>query len=400
MADNYIDKDGIHTQTVTEIRDSLVSAYQDIYGDDITVSSDSPDGQRINIEAQSKADLLDYSKQLYNCFDVDTVIGDAQDRLYKINNVYRQNADFTFVVVNVTVTQPVNLEGLDDKIEEIDVAGYTVADEIGNNFILANSVSISSDSYPYTVPLEFRAEKIGAIDVSPNTINVMITVVAGISGVNNPAKQYITGATQELDGEFRIRRNRSTSISAQGFYDSLEGQLLSIPNVAFAKVYENTPTSQEIPQSAASSAIWCIIEGGLNADIAKIIYANRTFGCAMVGSTSATTTRADGSTFTAYFDRPTSQSLYLDITIKSKAGLIPDTAYIKSELEKLTFGIYEQVTSSDIVIAINDIDSSVYVESCELSVDGTNFDYSATPTTKDKYFTLSKDNIDITVAGV
>ena len=29
-----------------------------------------PDGQRINIEAQAKADVLDYSKQIYNSFDV------------------------------------------------------------------------------------------------------------------------------------------------------------------------------------------------------------------------------------------------------------------------------------------------------------------------------------------
>lgn len=397
MADNYIDKDGLHTQTVTEIKDSLVSAYQNIYGDDITVSSDSPDGQRINIEAQAKADLLDYSKQVYNSFDVDTVIGDAQDRLYKINNVYRQNADFTYVVVNVTVSQAVNLDGLDDNALDLNGTGYTVADEIGNNFILVNSVSLSNAG---TYPLEFRAEKIGAVDVSPNTIVVMVTVVAGVSGVNNPAKQYLTGATQESDSAFRIRRNKSTAISAQGFYDAMEGQFLSIPNVTSAKVYENTPTSQEIPQSAASSAIWCIIEGGLDSDIAKIIYANRTFGCAMIGSTSATVTRADGTTFTALFDRPTPQDLYLDITIKSRTGLIPDEDYIKAQLvETLSFGIYEQVTSSDIVIAINNIDNSVYVESCELSVDGISFDYSVTPTTKDKYFTLSEANINITVAG-
>lgn len=394
---NYIDKDGLHTETITEIKESLVSAYKDIYGDDITVSSDSPDGQRIGIEAQAKADLLDYSRQVYNSFDVDSVIGDAQDRLYKINNVYRNNADYTFVVVNVTVSQPVNLQGLDADVLNANGSGYTVSDEIGTNFILVNTVSLPSSG---TYPLEFRAEKIGAVDVSPNTITNMVTVIAGVSGVNNPSKQYLTGNTQETDAQFRVRRNKSTAISSQGFFDAMEGQFLSIPNVTSASVYENTPALHEIPQSSADSAIWCIIEGGLDSDIAKVIYANRTFGCAMVGSTSATITRVDGSTFTAYFDRPTPQNLYLNITIKSRQGSIPDEDYIKSQLvKKLKFGIYEQVTSSDIVVAISEIDSSVYVESCTLSNDGVTYDYSATPTTKDKYFALSESNINITVSG-
>lgn len=397
MAENYIDKDGLHTQTITEIKEALIEGYKGIYGDDITVTSDSPDGQRINIEAQAKADLLDFSKQVYNCFDVDSVIGDAQDRLYKINNVYRQNADYSYVAINVTVNQPVNLDGLDENVLDINGTGYTVSDEIGNNFILVNSVSLSSAG---TYSLEFRAEKIGAVDVSPNTIIVMVTVIAGVVSVNNPAKQYLTGATQETDSEFRIKRNKSTAISAQGFYDAMEGQFLNIPNVTSAKIYENTPDNHDIPQSASDSAIWCIVEGGLDSDIAAIIYANRTFGCAMVGNTSATVQRADGTVFTAYFDRPSPQSLYMNITINSRQGLVPDEDYIKKQLvERMKFGINEQVTSSDVVIALNDIDSSVYVESCTLSNDGVTFDYSSSPTTKDKYFTLATSDITITIAG-
>ena len=392
---NYIDKDGLHTQSLTEIRDELVSGYKSIYGDDISVDSDTPDGQRINIEAQSKADLLDYSRQVYNSFDVDTVIGDQQDRLYKINNVYRQNADYTFVEVNVTIDKPVNLQGLDTDILSANGSGYTVADDIGTNFILANSVSLSNAG---TYTLEFRAEKIGAVDVSPNTITNMVTVIAGVVSVNNPSKQFITGNTQETDAEFRIRRNRSTAISAQGFYDALEGQFYSIPNVVSAIVYENTPDNKQIPQSNLNSAIWCIVEGGSDTDIAKVIYANRTLGCAMIGNTTASITRIDGTTFTARFDRPQSQDLYLRLTLKSRVGLVPDEDFIKHQLaENSKFGIYQTVTTTDMVLAVNDIDSSVFVTECELSNDGSSWGSSATPTTKDKYFTLSEANITITV---
>lgn len=396
MADNYIDKDGIHTQTVTEIRDQLVSGYKNIYGDDITVDSDTPDGQRINIEAQAKADILDYSKQVYNCFDVDTVIGDAQDRLYKINNVFRTNADYTFVAVNVTVDRATTLQGLDTNVDNPNGTGYTVADDIGTNFILVNSVVLTSAG---TYSLDFRAEKLGAVDVAPNTIKNMVTVIAGVTGVVNLAKQYITGNTQETDATFRIRRSKSTAISSQGFHDGLVAQLLNLANVKDAIVYENTPDNTDIPQSEAASAIWCIVEGGLDNEIAQVIYANRTFGCAMVGNTTGTATRADGSSFTAYFDRPQAQSLYLDLTISSRTGQIPDTTYLKEQLSNIQFEIYQTVTTSDIIVAINSIDSSIYVSSCTLSNDGITFEASVSPTTKDKYFTLSTSNIDITVVS-
>lgn len=394
MADNYIDKDGLHTQTITEIKEQLTSAYKGIYGDDITVDSDTPDGQRINIEAQAKADVLDYSKQIYNSFDVDTVIGTAQDRLYKINNVYRQNADYTFVAVNVTIDRPVTLQGLDENVSSANGSGYTVSDEIGTNFILVNSVTLTNAG---TYELEFRAEKIGAVDVSPNTITNMVTVIAGVTGVVNLGKQYITGNTQETDAQFRIRRNRSTAISGQGFYDSLEGQILSIPTVTAAVVYENTPDDKNIPQSLLDSAIWCIVEGGLDSDIAQVIYANRTLGCAMIGDTTATVQRVDGSTFTARFDRPQAQSLYITLTVKSKVGLVPDTAYIKSELVKrMSFGIYQKVTTTDVIVQVSEIDTSVYVLSCTVSGNGTTYTTEVTPTTKDRYFTLAESNIDIT----
>lgn len=394
MADNYIDKDGLHTQTITEIKEQLTSAYKGIYGDDITVDSDTPDGQRINIEAQAKADVLDYSKQIYNSFDVDTVIGTAQDRLYKINNVYRQNADYTFVAVSVTIDRPVTLQGLDENVSSATGSGYTVSDEIGTNFILVNSVTLTNAG---TYELEFRAEKIGAVDVSPNTITNMVTVIAGVTGVVNLGKQYITGNTQETDAQFRIRRNRSTAISGQGFYDSLEGQLLSIPTVTAAVVYENTPDEKNIPQSLLDSAIWCIVEGGLNNDIAQVIYANRTLGCAMIGSTTGTVERPDGSTFTARFDRPQAQSLYITLTVKSKVGLVPDTDYIKSELVKrMSFGIYQKVTTTDVIVQVSEIDTSVYVLSCTVSGDGTTYTTEVTPTTKDRYFALAESNINIT----
>lgn len=390
MADNYIDETGIHTQTVDEIVSELTTEYKNIYGQDINVDSDTPDGQRINIEAQAKADVLDFAVQLYNSFDVDAVNGVAQDRLYKINNIYRKSSEYSYVQINVTATSTVNLQGLDVS----EAAAYTVADTNGNQFLLVDSVVLNAG----TTLLEFRAKNSGLVEVTPNTITNMVTIVAGISGVTNPASQYITGTAQESDAEFRIRRNKSTAISGKGFYDNLLGDLLSVPLVTAAEVYENDGDVMEIPQESSTSAVWCIVEGGLNENIGQVIYANKTIGCKQVGSTTVNITKADGSTFVARFDRPQTQPLYLQLSIKSKIATPPDVGCIASQLaSKLEFDIYAAVDSSEITAAVIGIEPSVYVTSSKVSTNNTTWVDYVEPSSKDRFFVLSEENISITV---
>lgn len=390
MAENYIDSTGIHTQSISDIVAELEAAYKNIYGQDINISSDTPDGQRINIEAQAKADVLGFATQIYNSFDVDAVGGAAQDRLYKINNVYRKSSEYSYVQINVTATGNVNLQGLDVS----EAAAYTVSDLNGNQFLLVDSVVLSSG----TTLLEFRAKEPGAIEVTPNTITNMVTIVSGISGVTNPTVQFVTGADEESDVEFRIRRNKSTAISGRGFYDNLLGDLLSVPLVTAAEVYENDGDVMEIPQEESQSAVWCIVEGGANEDIAKVIYANKTMGCKQVGDIQVTVARADGSDFVAKFDRPQTQNLYLQLKVKSKLVTPPDVGYIASQLvSNLRFDIYASVDSSEITAAVIGIDPSVYVVSSKVSTNNSTWVDYVTPDTKDKFFVLSEGNIDITV---
>lgn len=390
MAGNYIDSTGIHTQKFSDIVAELESGYKSIYGQDINIGSDTPDGQRINIEAMAKVDVLNFATQIYNSFDVDAVGGAAQDRLYKINNVYRKSSEYSYVQVNVTATGNVNLQGLDVS----ESAAYTVSDLNGNQYLLVDSVVLSAG----TTLLEFRAKEPGAVEVTPNTITNMVTIVSGISGVTNPTIQFVTGADEESDAEFRIRRNKSTAISGRGFYDNLLGDLLSVPLVTAAEVYENDGDVMEIPQEESQSAVWCIVEGGANEDIAKVIYANKTMGCKQVGDTEVTIARADGSGFVAKFDRPQTQNLYLQLKVKSKLVTPPDTGYIKSQLvSRLRFDIYASVDSSEITAAVIGIDPSAYVVSSKVSTNNSTWVDYVTPDTKDKFFVLSEGNIDITV---
>lgn len=391
---NEINANGIETEDLQTIIDKLTIEFKNIYGQDINLEQSTPDGQLINIFAQAKIDTLNLAVQLYNLFNSETVIGRAQDNLYKLVGLYRKSSQFSFVQVNVTTTQAVNLEGLDDDIENINGVGYTVSDTNGNNFILTNSAAITGAG---TYLLEFRAQNVGAVQVLPNTIKNMVSVIRGVSGVNNPGAQYLTGNDAETDAEFRIRFNKSRSISSKGFSDSLLAALLNINLVADAQVYQNR-TNQTDGDGTPGHTVWVIVEGGTNEDIAQAIYANVTDGAGMRGETQVVIKKSNGLLETINFDRASSETLYIQATLKNLTTESLDLDAIKQHLvNSLSFKIYSPVDTAEITCILRNYSPDYIPYNVGVSLNNSDWEEYLLPSSKLNKFSLSPENINLTV---
>lgn len=389
---NEINENGIVTDSVTTTVAKLTTAFKEIYGDDINVSQSTPDGQLINIAAQAKTDTLELAISLYNMFNPVTVRGRAQDNLYKLVGLRRKASKFTFVEVNVTTTGACILRGLDDNAESLTATGYTVSDTIGNNFILLNTQYINAAG---TYLLAFRAEKVGAVEVLPNTITNMVSVIANVASVNNPAAQYSTGQAEETDAEFFLRFSKSRANRGSGQDDSLEAQLLNINLVKSVYIDDNREDTTNAAGTPAHS-IWVIVEGGVNADIAQVIYENVTDGCGMRGTVSVNVTKSNGRTETIYFDRPQSQNLYVDFSLLNKSGASVDEDALKDYIiANLATGIYTSVDTLAITNIIQAYDANLIPYNLTVSGDGTTWEEYVLPQAYNYKFTLAKANITI-----
>lgn len=388
MTTNEINANGVQIQTLAEITEELKSQYREIYGQDITLDEDTADGNKIAIEAQAKSDILEYSVQVYNAFNVDAVSGSAMDQLYKLNNIYRKSAEYSFVEVDITTTKALTLDGLDDDATNPDGEAFTVSDNAGNQWLLLNTTVFTGAE---TKTLGFRAKNLGQVLCSPNTIQTMTTVVGGVSTINNPASQYITGGDEESDADFRIRRNRSTTKTSKGFQDSLESQLLAESSITFAKVYTNNETDE-----VELGKVWTVVEGGTDAVVANIIYQNMTMGTGTVGDTSYDIVKDNGTTETIYFDRPVSEPLFIKARLVSKYGKLIDVNFIKQQLvQQLSFGIGELADKTTVSIKISSIDDTCIITDCEISKDGVNY-YDILETASFRnFFTIAYGNLDI-----
>lgn len=367
---NAIDSSGLTIQTTPEIIAEILDGapgypgMRQIYGADINVEANSPDGQMVNIIAQAKTDVLELSQQIYNSFDPDKAVGTSLDARCAINGVIRNAGTKTIQNVVVTTDRALTLPGLDTS-----VTPFTVADTSGNQYQLVSTYAFGSAA---STALVFQAALIGAVSSLPNTIISIVTVTLGVTAVNNPATYTTLGLNEETDYALRIRRQKSVALPSQGYLEGLIGALLDTTDVTEAVVYENDTNSTD-GNGIPGHSIWCIVEGGTNTAVANAIYVKRNAGCGMKGTVTVPVLQADGSFFSIKFDRPTSENLYISFDIAAVTGSV-DASFIRNQiLSLLIYSIAQPAVASEITALVESIAPNGSISDMGVSNDGSTY---------------------------
>jgi hypothetical protein len=386
---NILNASGLQTAPLSEVVNNYTTDFQDIYGASINLESDTPDGQIINIFAQSVVDVEDLITNVYNSFDPDQAIGTTLDQRVAINGIQRQVGTYTTTYVTVVTSQSVNLYGLDQSANSV----FTVADGAGNQYqLITSQYGVASGTNSFL----FQASTPGQVLTTPNTITTPVTVVLGVTSVNNPTAYATLGINEETDAALKIRRQKSVSIPAQGYYQGLLAALENIPGIGSAIVYENF-TSSTNSYGIPGHSIWVVVNGtptnapGLaynsattysygniassgstnyisvaNSNlgnslsntsywlvynpIAWTIYNYRNAGCGMYGSLNYNITQIDGSFLTIFWSTVVPENLFIKFTAYSLNGINPpNIAGIQNYLtNNLIPGVNQEVSINQI----------------------------------------------------
>lgn len=383
---------GLQVKTLQEIIDDVTANLQSVYGTDINAAQNSPDGQMINIYAQAASDLRELLLVVYNSFAITNAYGTILDQRLALNGIFRREGSFTTTNVEIVTDRAMTLAGLDAAINDADGVGFTIADDAGNQFILAETQIIPSGGI-YT--FVFRAKAIGVVETIPNTITNQVTVVLGVTGVNNPDVAILVGVSEETDIELKLRHARSFSLAATGPVDAIQAALTAISSVTDSYVPENT-SNAEVDDVPAHS-IWPIVEGGSGEEIGLAIYSKKSPGCGMKGSETQTVDRPNGDTFTARFDRPIYEDLYIEFTIIPRVeGISFDTDLLKTQLASaLSYKLAQSASIGDIVVAMLEISPLGVLTDVGVSNDGITFTDILDPSTFQHKFSVSPTRIEI-----
>lgn len=388
---NQITASGLKIKTLTEITGDVTASMQAIYGADINVSQNSPDGQLVNIFAQAALDNLEVIVDVYNSFSIDNAYGITLDQRAALNGVERQGGTYTVTPATITTDRALTLNGLDALITDPNTQVFTVADDTGTQFYLQTTQVIIG---PGSASYNFRAVAIGRIETTQNTITNQVTTVLGVTAVNNPAVASSLGVDEETDAQLKIRRLKMFQLASTGPADAVWAALMKVCSDAYVVENETGAAVGVVP----AHYIWCIANDGTDADVAQAIYMKKNPGCGMYGSQSIVVARPQGNSITIKFDRAATQNLWIKFSILPRyTGAAWDTTAIKTALvAALSYRLNQAATIGDVVNAMIAITPQGFLTSMGVSTDGVNYGDSVNPTTAQYYFVPATTRVTVT----
>lgn len=232
-----------------------------------------------------------------------SAVGSGLDMRVAWNGIQRKPASFS--------TCDLQLGGVIGTVIE----GGVVRDTAGNLWNLPEKVILTET--PLTVSAQ--SQEIGAVAAPANTINSIVTPVAGWTSVNNELPASM-GSAIETDEELKARRIDSVSIVAVNMRDSMRAAILAAENVSKCEIYEND-TNITDDNGIPPHSVACVVEGGDSAEIAKIIFNKKGPGTGTyaeedsAGFVSETVTSSSGLPCTILFCRPVEVNVKIYISI-------------------------------------------------------------------------------------
>ena len=357
-----INENGIQLDSFSTIFDDLVVGFKAIYGEDINLDQNTSDGQQIGIYANTTYDLQSLIARIYNSFDPDFAEGHELDKVLKLIASTRLPASKSVVDVDITVNDNVSLDAL-----------YTVKDANGQEWVISAAQTLVTG----TTTVSFEAKDWGEIEALAGSITEPVTILTEVTNITNPTPA-VAGRDEETDIELRKRRNKLLGYRATSLISSVIGKILNLDNVADCVIYENKTDVYDAVKDIDAHTIWIIVDGGLISDIAQIIATDKSIGCGLKGSITATYQedflRSNGTTRIHYhevnFDRPTETEIYikLDVTKRLPTDIIDKDA-IKTALSNLLFNIAQNITATELYATIYSAGNTFIASNLQLSLD-------------------------------
>lgn len=341
---------GFERKRLADIKADIEARLKLVFGENIDLNPQSGFGQFVGIESEAQSDLWQAMENVYNSQYPSTASGAALSNVVMLNGIERQVATKSTVTETLTGI-PGTLIGAGSKVATIDTDSV---------FVTLSDVTIPISG---SINVAMEAEETGEIEAGIGTLTVIKTPIYGLVSATNAAASSI-GRDEETDAALRARREQSTQALGQNLIDSLFGQLSNLSGVTDVLVKDNKTA---IPADGIpANQFLVVILGGVDADIANIIWVNTPQGIDSFGTTTVAHTDAQGFPQDVNFTRPTEIDIYFKISIGTDSSYpIDGTALLKqavSDYGDANFGISDDVILTRFYTAINSIPGIISID--------------------------------------
>ena len=368
-----------------EIKDRI-SARLEAFSNGIDLSTESPDGQLVEImsfelsQAWSELDLV------YNSYNPEVAVGAGLRNIGLITGLpygaaTRSQADIDLVGTSGAVVP----------------AGSIVADDNGNEF---------TTTFDATIPATVQAVATvsGPINVDIGALTTLVSNIVGWTSIDQPTAGRV-GATAQTEAQYRNLRNRTVLRNFVSVEETIRARLTEDLGIVQVSVLNNDDPNNSLPDGTPPNTIHVTvgeIDGAItDEDIAQVILATKGLGCPTFGSTSIAVNDPQGNTHTVRFSKAIPKTVFMDIEI-----LFLDNDFAGAE----------EGIRADLIAHINSLDAEedviwsrlfglitpyakAQVNKLELSEDGISYNASNLLVNADEYANTETGNINIVVVN-
>jgi uncharacterized phage protein gp47/JayE len=302
VAGPTIDSNGFHAFGLNAWKELLEIEYRTIFGSQIDLSEDSPDGQWMGILAEHYNDLEQLAQTVYNGRSPAGAVGAQLSRLLQLNGLTRKPAQFSIA--------PITLTGVAGTVVPINSLIASASDPELPQFKTTTALTIGGGG---TVTGQAQCVEAGPVNVQAGDLTVIKSPTTGWTSVTNTSAAS-PGALVESDPAARPRRARSVAKPSQSMTDSIYAAIADLAGVDDVVVYENdtgAPDSKGLPPHSIN----VIVDGGVAADIADAIWTESSMGATKVGAQSLVVTDTQGNPHTMRWDLPGDLNVYITVEL-------------------------------------------------------------------------------------
>ena len=284
----------------------LETAVRAIFGEDINLDPDTIDGQTLGIFAEAWSNLDQLAEDTYHSFNPQSATGVALKRLVQLNGIRGLAGAYSTVPLRCTGQQGTVI-----------TAGSLVKSTATNaTFKTLVDVTIPASGQ---IDVASQASEMGALLAPAGTLTKIDTPIYGWQTATNLVDAS-PGRAEEQDEKLRIRRKASTSAPGQAMSDAMYGALANIASVKQVEVYENEEDTVQPVTGLPPHSMYCVVDGGADADILQTIWVKKGSGTTLIGTTTGAVNDSRGNPHTMRFSRPADVNVYLIVNLHTRSG--------------------------------------------------------------------------------
>lgn len=302
----YLSDTGVIVADTADTRDTVVAEFRNMYGQDLIVTSDTPQGTLINAETAARVEVMRNNAQLANQINPKLAGAQYLDAICSFMNLQRRAATYS-LITSVTLTGQPNTPV---------PAGARARSRSNDLWRLVAGVTLGADG---TATGQFRCITSGPIQCATGNLDTVVDMVLGWETVTNTVAATL-GSDEQSDASLRMLRVNTLAKNGISFAEAITSALYDEPvsalSVAFRENYKKVDMTIDGVDLVANS-IWVCVDGGADEDIAMALLRVKTIGADWNGPVDAPVVEPiSGQTYDVKFQRPTLVPVEVQLTVR------------------------------------------------------------------------------------